>query len=105
MNRSVVCYCLVAFVLAAWPVPGTAENVSCARALGAPAVTVGPLGTMPVAGVSGLPDWDPTQRAAYRKVIDAAVMRLSDSRTQRLEGVIPYVGKNGGVGYGTVRLF
>jgi hypothetical protein len=67
--------------------------------------TFTPMGTMPVAGISGLPDWDPTQSAAYRKVIDGAVTSLSDSRTQRLEGVIPYVGKNGGVGYDTVRLF
>ena len=67
--------------------------------------TFTPRGTQPVAGISGLPPWDPTQKAAYRQVIDAAAMSLSDARTQRLEGVIPYLDPNGGVGYDTVRLF
>src|ERR1700687_5030561 len=42
----------VAIVLAGWAVPGAAENTSCTRALGAPAVTAGPvktLGTEPAA--------------------------------------------------------
>src|SRR5882724_741797 len=42
---------LVAIVLAGWAVPGAAENTSCTRALGAPAVTAGlkTLGTEPAA--------------------------------------------------------
>jgi hypothetical protein len=64
-----------------------------------------PMGTLPVVGISGLPPWDPSQQALYRQVIDAAIGSLGDSRTMRLEGVIPYVGSDGGVGYDTVRLF
>jgi hypothetical protein len=64
-----------------------------------------PMGTLPVAGISGLPPWDPSQQAIYRQVIDAAIGSLGDSRTVRLEGVIPYLGTDGGVGYDTVRLF
>src|SRR4029077_13849370 len=36
----------VAIVLAGWAVPGAAENTSCTRALGAPAVSAGPLKTL-----------------------------------------------------------
>ena len=36
----------VAIVLAGWALPGVAENSSCTRALGAPAVTEGPLKTL-----------------------------------------------------------
>jgi hypothetical protein len=66
--------------------------------------TFTPMGTQPVAGVYDLPPWDPSTSATYRKVIEAATS-LGDSRTLRLEGVIPYLGANGGVGYDTVRLF
>ena len=49
----------VAIVLAGWAVPGTAENTSCTRALGAPAVAAGPLktlGTEPaMAGIALVP--------------------------------------------------
>lgn len=64
-----------------------------------------PMGTQPVSGISGLPPWDPSRRDTYRKMIDAAAGSLGDSRTQRLEGVIPYMGQQGGVGYNRVRLF
>jgi hypothetical protein len=64
-----------------------------------------PVGTVAVAGISGLPPWDPSQRDTYRKVIDAASVSLGDSRTVRLEGVIPHLGPQGGVGYNKVRLF
>jgi hypothetical protein len=63
-----------------------------------------PMGTVPVAGISGLPEWQASQRDTYRKAIDAAAASLSDSRTQRLEAVIPYYA-HGGVGYNKVRLF
>ena len=63
-----------------------------------------PLGSVPVAGISGLPPWDPSQQATYRRVIDAASASLSDSRTLRLEAVIPYV-HLGSLGYNKVRLF
>lgn len=64
-----------------------------------------PMGTNPVAGVSGLPPWDASQADAYRKVIEGAGSNIGDSRTQRLEGVIPYLGTNGAVGYDVVRLY
>lgn len=63
-----------------------------------------PIGTLAVSGISGLPPWDPSQRDTYRKMIDAASGSLGDSRTQRLEGVIPYMGQQG-IGYNRVRLF
>ena len=64
-----------------------------------------PMGTIAVAGISGLPPWDPSQRDVYRKAIDAAAASLGDSRTLRLEGVIPHIGQQGAVGYNKVRLF
>lgn len=64
-----------------------------------------PLGTIPVAGISGLPPWDPSQAQVYRDLIEGPDNNLGDSRTTRLEGVIPYVDSNGAVGYDTVRLF
>ena len=63
------------------------------------------MGTIAVAGITGLTPWDPSQSAAYRKAIDAASVSLGDSRTERLEGVIPHLGSQGGVGYNKVRLF
>lgn len=63
-----------------------------------------PLGSVAVSGISGLPPWDPTQQATYRKAIDAASAILADSRTLRLEAVIPYVDQ-GSPGYNKVRLF
>jgi hypothetical protein len=68
-------------------------------------VTFTPLGTIAVAGITGLPAWDPSQRDTYRRVIDGAAVSLGDSRTLRLEAVIPYLAANGGVGYNKVRLF
>jgi hypothetical protein len=63
-----------------------------------------PLGSAAVTGISGLPAWDPSQQATYRKVIDAAAGVLADSRTLRLEAVIPYVAL-GNLGYNRVRLY
>ncbi|HEV2227897.1 MAG TPA: hypothetical protein VGR86_02995 [Steroidobacteraceae bacterium] len=62
-----------------------------------------PLGSVPAAGIAGLPAWNPSQQATYRQAIDAATS-LSDSRTLRLEAVIPYVDL-GQLGYNKVRLF
>lgn len=67
-------------------------------------VSFAPLGADPVKGISGLPPWDPSQRDTYRKMIDAAAASLGDSRTLRLEGVVPHL-EQGGVGYNKVRLF
>jgi hypothetical protein len=64
-----------------------------------------PLGTVPVKGIYGLPPWDPSQAKVYRDMIESPNNNLGDSRTVRLEGVIPYVDANGAVGYDTVRLF
>jgi hypothetical protein len=63
-----------------------------------------PGGSAAVSGISGLPPWAPSQQATYRKVIDAASAILADSRTLRLEAVIPYVDQ-GNLGYNKVRLF
>ncbi len=63
-----------------------------------------PLGAAAVSGIAGLPPWDPSQRDTYRNMIQAASGSLSDSRTQRLEGVIPYMGQHG-IGYNKVKLF
>lgn len=63
-----------------------------------------PMGSIAVTGIAGLPPWDPSQRDAYRKMIDAASVSLGDSRTLRLEAVIPYFAQ-GGVGYNKVKLF
>ncbi len=63
-----------------------------------------PLGSAAVTAISGLPPWDPSQQATYRKAIDAASGVLADSRTLRLEAVIPYIAL-GSLGYNRVRLF
>jgi hypothetical protein len=64
-----------------------------------------PVGTIAVKGISGLPPWDPSQAQVYRDVLESPNNNLGDSRTVRLEGVIPYVSADGAVGYDTVRLF
>lgn len=63
-----------------------------------------PRGTAPVTGIKGLPAWNPKHSATYRDAIGAADS-LDMSDTLRLEGVIPFLGKNGGVGYDTVRIY
>jgi hypothetical protein len=64
-----------------------------------------PVGTIEVKGIYGLPPWDPSQAKVYRDMIQSPNNNLGDSRTMRLEGVIPYVNAEGLVGYNTVRLF
>ncbi len=64
-----------------------------------------PLGSVDVTGISGLPPWTAAHSATYRNAIAAAAVSLGDSRTLRLEAVIPYTGPGGGVGYNKVRLF
>lgn len=64
-----------------------------------------PVGTTDVQGIFGLPPWDPSHADAYRNMILGPDNNLGDSRTSRLEGVIPYVDANRAVGYDTVRLF
>ena len=63
-----------------------------------------PLGTERVTGIEGLPPWDPSQRDTYRKMIEAAETSLGDSRTLRLEAVVPHL-EQAAVGYNKVRLF
>jgi len=63
-----------------------------------------PMGTTAVTAISGLPPWDPSKRDTYRQSIDAAKSVLSEPRALRLEGIVPFLGKNG-VGYDTVKLF
>jgi hypothetical protein len=64
-----------------------------------------PLGAIAVAGISRLPPWDPSQRDVYRNMITAAAGSLTDSRTLRLEAIVPYLDSPGSVGYNKVRLF
>jgi hypothetical protein len=64
-----------------------------------------PMGHKAVSGISGLPQWDPSHQARYRSVITAAAGSLTDSRTERLEAVVPYLNAKGDVGYNMVRLF
>jgi hypothetical protein len=63
-----------------------------------------PMGTTAVTAISGLPPWDPSKRDTYRQAIDGAKSVLSEPRALRLEGIVPFLGKNG-VGYDTVKLF
>jgi hypothetical protein len=64
-----------------------------------------PMGKNPVQGISKLPAWEEKQRAHYRKAIEDAHDNLCDSRTERLESIIPYVDEHGQLGYNAVRLF
>lgn len=64
-----------------------------------------PVGTADVTGIYGLPPWNPSQAETYRNIIEGPNNNLGDSRTLRLEGIIPYVDASGAVGYDTVRLF
>jgi hypothetical protein len=64
-----------------------------------------PMGATAVTAISGLPPWDPSKRDTYRQAIDAAKAKLSDPRALRLEGIVPFLAKNGVVGYDTVKLF
>jgi hypothetical protein len=64
-----------------------------------------PMGTEPVTGLAGLAPWDPTQAAAYRKAIEGGSTNIGNSTTMRLEGVIPFLGAGGVVGYDVVRLY
>ncbi len=71
--------------------------------------TFTPMGEDPAVGsmlkIDGLPEWDPVHQTSYRDKINKAAASLGNPRTERLEGVIPYLGAKGGVGYDTVRLF
>ena len=64
-----------------------------------------PMGTTAITAISNLPPWDPSKRDIYRQAIDAAKAKLSESVALRLEGIVPYLAKNGAVGYDTVKLF
>jgi len=64
-----------------------------------------PLGTIPVSGIKGLPPWDASTADQYRKVIDGGSTNIGDSRTLRLEGVVPFVNADGSIIYDTVRLY
>jgi hypothetical protein len=64
-----------------------------------------PRGTNAVTGISGLPPWDPSQAEVYRDMIDGPGTNLGDSGTLRLEGVIPFLGADGSVGFDVVRLY
>ena len=64
-----------------------------------------PLGTVPVSGLKGLPPWDASHAGAYRKAIEGGGTNIGDSRTLRLEGVVPFVDADGSIIYDTVRLY
>jgi hypothetical protein len=67
-------------------------------------ITFTPMGTDAVSGIANLPVWTPQQQQTYRTMIDSAVTSLDDSRTARLEAIVPYV-VQGKVAYNTLRLF
>jgi hypothetical protein len=91
---------------ARYPAHFTIEFPSGFLADGWQGVNFVPMGSTPPAGISSLPAWDGSAqvKAKYRQVIDAAAGSLSDSRTLRLEAVIPYLDQ-GQLGYNNVRLF
>lgn len=64
-----------------------------------------PLGSKEVDGIKNLPPWKAAHRTRYRKAIERAADILADSKTRRLEAVVPYVSGRGRVGYNKVRLF
>jgi hypothetical protein len=64
-----------------------------------------PLGSTDVRGIRGLPPWTLSRRGRYREAIAAAADELANPKTRRLEAVVPYLGKDGDVGYNKVRLF
>jgi hypothetical protein len=64
-----------------------------------------PLGSKEVVGIKGLPAWNASRKGRYRKAIEAAADSLGDSRTRRLEAVVPYLGRNGQIGYNKIQLF
>jgi len=64
-----------------------------------------PMGTTAITAISNLPPWDPSKRDTYRQAIDAAKSKLSESLALRLEGIVPFLAKNGTVGYDAVKLF
>jgi hypothetical protein len=63
-----------------------------------------PMGTEDVRQINRLPAWDPSHQQKYQDVINSAKDELCDSRTQRLETIVPFV-DDGGVGYNYLRLF
>ncbi len=69
------------------------------------AVNFIPLGSKVVRGIKGLPAWTPSQKARYRSAIASIADTLADSRTSRLEGVVPYLTTTNHVGYNKVQLF
>jgi len=60
-------------------------------------------GNAPVTDISGLPPWSLAVRDVYRNAILNAAS-LSNSNTQRLEGVVPYLDPTG-VAYNKVLMF
>jgi len=64
-----------------------------------------PLGTKDVRGIKGLPPWTESQKTRYRAAIESVADVLAAPNTRRLEAVIPYLTKEGRVGYNKVRLF
>jgi len=64
-----------------------------------------PVGSVAVQGIFGLPPWDPSQADVYRNLIESTNNNLGDSRTVRLEGIVPYMDATGTLGYDIVRLY
>ena len=64
-----------------------------------------PMGTAPVGGISGLPPWDVSKTRHYREILEGGNTNIGDSRTSRLEGVVPFIDTQGSVIYDTVRLY
>ena len=64
-----------------------------------------PTGSAPLTGVKGLQAFNPTTAKHYRDLLEGGTTNLGDSRTERLEGVVPYINASGKVEYDTVRLY
>lgn len=64
-----------------------------------------PVGSKDVTAIKGLPRWTPAQKGRYRDAIESAKDDFAKPGARRLEGVIPYLSKNGTVGYNRVCLF
>jgi hypothetical protein len=67
-------------------------------------VNLVPLGSAPVTDIKNLPAWSKADEQTYRKAIDNAAS-LSNPNTARLEGVVPYLSKAGGIAYNKVKFF
>jgi hypothetical protein len=87
------------------PVQLVAEISAGSLAEGWQGAVFTPLGSTPVSGISGLPPWETSHRDRYRQLLEGGTTNIGDSRTLRLEAVVPFINADGTVIYDTVRLY